>query len=103
MDWDYKKHQVHLSMPNYVKKALKQFHHIVGKLQHSPYPSIPIQYSTKKQHTMQESNTPLLDDKAKQFIQQVQADRAYGTEISLRLFVISFVILLYAISYNICI
>ena len=33
----------------------------------------------------------------------VQADRAYGTEISPRSFVISFVILLYAISYNICI
>ncbi len=32
-----------------------------------------------------------------------QADKAYGTEISPRLFVISFVILLYAISYNICI
>jgi hypothetical protein len=32
-----------------------------------------------------------------------QADRAYGTEISPRLFVISFVILLYAILYNICI
>ena len=30
-----------------------------------------------------------------------QADRAYGTEISPRSFVISFVILLYAISYNI--
>ena len=33
----------------------------------------------------------------------IQADRAYGTEISPRSFVISFVILLYAISYNICI
>ncbi len=33
----------------------------------------------------------------------LQADRAYGTEISPRLFVVSFVILLYAISYNICI
>ncbi len=32
-----------------------------------------------------------------------QADRAYSTEICPRLFVISFVILLYAISYNICI
>jgi hypothetical protein len=32
-----------------------------------------------------------------------EADRAYGTEISPRSFVISFVILLYAISYNICI
>jgi hypothetical protein len=34
---------------------------------------------------------------------EIQANRAYGTEISPRLFVISFVILLYAISYNICI
>ncbi len=34
LDWDYKKHQVHLSMPNYMKKALKKFHHIARKLQH---------------------------------------------------------------------
>jgi hypothetical protein len=27
-------------MPNYVKKAFKQFQHITGKLQHSPYPRI---------------------------------------------------------------
>ncbi len=32
LDWDYKKRQVHLSMPNYVKKALKQFQHIAGTL-----------------------------------------------------------------------
>jgi hypothetical protein len=25
LDWDYNKHQDHLSMPNYVHKALKQF------------------------------------------------------------------------------
>ena len=58
-------------MLNYVKKALKQFQHIAGKLQHSPYPSIPIQYGAKKQYATQESTTPLLDDKAKHFIQQV--------------------------------
>ncbi len=71
LDWDYKKQQVHLSMPNYVKKALKRFHHIAGKLQHSPDPSVPIQYGAKKQYPMQESNAPLLDEKAIQFIQQV--------------------------------
>ncbi len=38
-----------------------------------------------------------------QIHQIIQADRAYGTEISPSSFVISFVILLYAISYNICI
>ncbi len=37
------------------------------------------------------------------FFLNVQAERAYGTEISPTSFVISFVILLYAISYNICI
>jgi hypothetical protein len=58
-------------MPNYVKKALKQFQHIAGKLQHSPYPSVPIQYGAKKQYVTQELTAPLLDDKAKRFIQQV--------------------------------
>ena len=72
LDWDYTKQQVRLSMPNYVKnKALKPFQHIAGKLQHSPYPSIPIQYGAKKQYATQESTSPLLDDKSKRFIQQV--------------------------------
>ncbi len=43
------------------------------------------------------------DDDDTLIFYSIQADRAYGTEISQRLFVISFVILLYAISYNICI
>jgi len=58
-------------MPNYMKKALQQFQHIAGKLQHSPYPSIPIQYGAKKQYATKESTAPLLDDKTKCFIQQV--------------------------------
>jgi hypothetical protein len=68
LDSDYNKQQVYLSMPNYMKKALKQFQHIAGKLQHSPYPSIPIQYGAKKQYATQEATAPLLDDKAKCFI-----------------------------------
>ncbi len=39
LDWDYKKKQVHLSMPSYIKKALKQCQHNAGTLQHSTYPS----------------------------------------------------------------
>jgi len=58
-------------MPNYVKKALKQFQHIAGKLQHSPYASVPIQYGAKNQYTTHESTAPMLDDKAKRFIQQI--------------------------------
>jgi hypothetical protein len=71
LDWDYNKCQVHLSMPNYVQKALKQFQHKAGKLQHAPYQSAPIQYGAKKQYATQESKAPLLDNKAKRFIQQV--------------------------------
>ncbi len=58
-------------MPNYVQKALKQFQHNAGKLRHAPYQSTPIQYDTKKQYATQELETPLLDNKAKRFIQQV--------------------------------
>jgi hypothetical protein len=42
-----------------------------GKLQHAPYQSAPIQYGVKKQYATQESKAPLLDNKAKRFIQQV--------------------------------
>jgi hypothetical protein len=71
LDWDYNKCQIHLSMPNYMQKALKQFQHKAGKLQHAPYQSAPIQYGAKKQYTTQELKAPLLDDKAKWIIQQV--------------------------------
>jgi hypothetical protein len=71
LDWDYKKRQVHLSMPNYVKKALKQFQHIAGTLQQSPYSSVPIQYGAKKQYATAEFTASLVDAKSKRFIQQV--------------------------------
>ncbi len=71
MYWDYNKCHVHLSMPNYMQKALKQFQHKAGKLQQAPYQSTPMQYGAKKQYTAQESKMPLLDNKAKWFVQQV--------------------------------
>ncbi len=45
--------------------------HKAGKLKYAPYQSAPIQYGAKKQYTTQESKVPLLEDKAKRFIQQV--------------------------------
>jgi hypothetical protein len=71
LDWDYKRKQVHLSMPGYVKKALKQFNHVLQKKQNQPYPSAPIKYGAKKQYATQHSTAPLLDKKDKKFIQQV--------------------------------
>ena len=71
LDWDYKRRQVHLSMPGYVAKALKQFNHTPQKKQHQPYPSVKINYGAKKQYATQQSDAPLLDKKGKKFIQQV--------------------------------
>jgi len=49
LDWDYKRRQVHLSMPGFVAKALKQFHHTKPtKQQHAPSPRAQINYGAKK-------------------------------------------------------
>ena len=72
LDWDYDNRKVHLSMPGYVKKALKQFQHVKRpKPQHAPYPSARIIYGAKKQYATQASQAPPLDKHGKKFIQQV--------------------------------
>ena len=71
LDWDYKRRQVHLSMPGYAKKALKQFKHTARKKQNQPFPSAIIQYGAKKQYAKGESKSPRLDKAGKKFIQQV--------------------------------
>ena len=70
LDWDYKRRQ-DLSMPKYVKKALKQFQHVLKKRQHQLFPSAKIEYGPKKQYAKQQSTAPLLDDERKTFIQRV--------------------------------
>ena len=72
LDWDYKKQQVHLSMPNYVHNALKTFQHVqTSQQQNAPYLSVPIQYGARKKYSTASSLAPPLDAKGKKFIQQV--------------------------------
>jgi hypothetical protein len=72
LDWDYHHRKVHLSMPGYKAKALKQFQHKTpSKPQHSPFPTKPIKYGAKKQYATPPSTALLLDLKGKKFIQQV--------------------------------
>ena len=72
LDWDYKRRQVHLSMPGYVAKALKQFQHQKStKKQNAPFPCARIIYGAKKQYATQQSQAPPLDKKGKKYIQQV--------------------------------
>ena len=42
LDWDYTRRQVHLLMPGYVGKELKQFDHKLQKKQDQTYSSAPI-------------------------------------------------------------
>ena len=52
LDWDYARGQVHLSMPGYVAKALKQFQYVWdGKRQDAPIPVCP--YSMERNNNMQ--------------------------------------------------
>ena len=71
LDWDYKRRQVHLSMPNYVTKTLKQFKQKLQKKKHKPYPSAPIIYGSKKKYATPTSTAPFLDNKGNKLIQQV--------------------------------
>jgi len=59
LDWNYEGRQVHLSMPGYVEKALKQFQHQgPGKPQNQPHPHIP-PTKAQKYNTPSQGKTPL--------------------------------------------
>ena len=75
LDWDYERRRVHLSMPGYVSKALKQFQHEKPKVkQDAPYPSARIIYGAKKQYATEKSKAPLLNPKEKKKVQEQLLD-----------------------------
>ena len=57
------------------EESLETIPTFAEKLQHSPYPSVLLQYGAKKQYETQESTAPSLDDKAKRFIQSMRQIR----------------------------
>ena len=64
LDWDYKKREVHLSMPGYVDKALARFKHSKArKVQDQPHKHV--------QYAKEADTSPLLDKNGKRYIQQV--------------------------------
>jgi hypothetical protein len=71
LDWDYKRRQVHLSMPGYIAAALQQFQHKLRHRQSSPFQATPIQYGAKTQYATTASTATPVDAKTKKFIQQV--------------------------------
>jgi hypothetical protein len=65
LDWDYKQKRVHLSMPNYVWKALQLFGYKIQREQHAPHPCNPIIYGAKVQYAKQAEKSPAVDAKTK--------------------------------------
>jgi hypothetical protein len=72
IDWDYKKREVHLSMPGYIEKALAHFGHLQPKYpQHQPHKHTIPTYRATIQYAKAEDTTNLLSKDQKTYIQQV--------------------------------
>ena len=72
INWDYPQLMVHISMPNYCKKASKRFQHeIPKKRQNQPYPHTKLIYAAKQQYAKKADTSPPLNDTKKTFIQEV--------------------------------
>ena len=71
-NWDYDKHEVHVSIPGYVSKALHCFQHEAPKeKQHQPHKHNIPNYGAKQQYAELESNEPQLGESDEKYIQQV--------------------------------
>jgi hypothetical protein len=78
MDWDYNGHKVHVSMLDYVPKALTCFQHQApNKPQHQPYPHVKPNYGVKAQYTEDTDTSALLPNEDKKFIQVVIGEQSW--------------------------
>ncbi len=72
MDWDYKKSEVHLSMPEYVEQALARFGHpIPDKPQHQPHQHAIPTYGATVKYAKPKDTSRCLSPAKKKFIQEV--------------------------------
>jgi hypothetical protein len=72
MEWDYNGRKVHISLLDYVPKALTCFQHQAPrKPQHQPYPHLKPNYGAKAQYTEVTDTLVLLPKEDKKFIQEV--------------------------------
>jgi hypothetical protein len=68
LDWDYNGHKVHLSNPEYVKRALARFvNPIPIKPQHQTHPRTIPMYGAKVQYAKQEDTSRHLSPAEKKF------------------------------------
>ena len=76
--WDYKGRMVHMAMPGYVEKALKEFQHEQpSRQQNSPYVAAPKRYGAKAQVMDDPEDYKEVTAAEKKFIQQVTGKFLY--------------------------
>jgi len=72
LDWDYIKHEVHLSMPGYIENALIRFgHEPPDKPQLQPYPHTIPTYGTTIQYAKAADTSPAATKAEEKYIRQV--------------------------------
>ncbi len=74
MDWDYDGGKVHVSMLNYIPKALTCFQHQAPRIpQHQPYPHIKPNYGAKAQYTEDADTLALPPKKTRNLFKRTSA------------------------------
>ena len=79
LDWNYSKRELRTSMPGYVKKALKQFNHVLSsqKRVDSPTPFVPPKYGSKKPQMVYKDTSPPMTPKQKLQLQRIVGQFLY--------------------------
>ena len=78
LEWDYVNRTVDISMPNYIKKKLQEYKHILPKKpQYCPYLPEPKKFGTETQSPLPPDNTPPLDEKGIKRVQQIVGSILY--------------------------
>ena len=72
IEWDYSRHEVHISMLENVQCALTCFQHpSPRKPQHQPHPHVPQKYGQKQQFVEPEDSPLSFNKKKTKFVQEV--------------------------------
>jgi hypothetical protein len=78
LKWDYDARTVDISMPNYIKKKLQEYNHVLPKKpQHCPYLPVPKQFGTEAQKPLPPDDSPSLDAKGIKRVQQIVGSILY--------------------------
>ncbi len=78
LEWDYVNRHVGISMPNYIKKKLQEYGHIIPTRIHScPYHPEPKKYGSEAQASLPPDATPRLDKAGIKRVQQIVGSILY--------------------------